>query len=235
MAESENGSGEWLTTYADFITLLMTFFLMLYALTSGVDKHKFEAMLSVFQHGKGIVRHQKEIQSKIPPRTKHRQQNWHKFNKLIKERNLENQVQFKMVPNGVYITLGGPVTFKTYSAELKPQVSKILKTIAQSIQNYSYEPLKKVKVFGNTDSRPVAENATKFPSNWALGAARAISVIQFLNENSTVPSKKFEAVSFGKYHPVASNETEVGRRKNRRVKIYVEYADKQTKGSKTEM
>jgi chemotaxis protein MotB len=235
MAESENGSGEWLTTYADFITLLMTFFVMMFALTSGVDKHKFEAMLGVFQNGKGVLKQQKEIQTKIPPKKEHRKQNWHEFNQLIKERNLKNQVQFKMVPNGVYITLGGPVTFKTYSAELKPQVGEILRTIAQSIKNYSYEQLKYVKVFGNTDSRPVADNAIKFPSNWALGAARAIRVVQFLDKHSNVPTKKFEAVSFGKYHPVASNETEVGRRKNRRVKIYVEYADKQVKRPKTEL
>jgi chemotaxis protein MotB len=234
MAESESDSESWLTTYADFITLLLTFFILLYAMTSGVSKEKFQAMIGVFQKSKGVLKHESVIHHKIPSTKMHRKQNWHAFNKMVKDRNLEDQIHFKMVQNGIYITLGGPVTFKTYSAKLKPEAGKILKIIAQAIQKYSLEPLKTVKVFGNTDNRPVDPSAAKFPSNWSLGAARAISVLQFLIEHSTVPGKKFEAVTYGEYHPVASNTTEEGRGKNRRVKIYVEYDKKQAKGAKAD-
>jgi chemotaxis protein MotB len=236
MAESESGSGEWLTTYADFITLLMTFFVLLYAMTSGVDKTKFLAIIGTFQGGNGALKYHSAIKDNIPQlkerRRQHRKKNWRAFNKMIKEHNMEKQIQFKIVPNGIYITLGGPVTFKTYSAKLKPEAGKILKVIARAIQKYSYEPLKSVKIFGNTDNRPVDQNAAKFPSNWSLGAARAISVLQFLVKSSTVPGKKFEAVTNGKYHPIASNDTEEGRRKNRRVKIYIEYDKRKTKSVK---
>lgn len=232
MAESESGSESWLTTYADFITLLLTFFILLYALTSGVNKKKFHALIGVFQKGRGVLKHESVTRNEIPPLRIHRMQNWQKFNKEIKKRGLQNEVHFKIGSNGVYITLGGPVTFKTYSAELKSEAGEVLTLIAQSIQKYAYEPLKTVKVYGNTDNRPVAEGAAKFPSNWALGAARAISVVQFLVEHSEVPGKKFEVVSFGKYHPVASNTTEEGRSKNRRVKIFVEYKKQQAESTK---
>lgn len=226
MAESEHGPGNWLTTYADFITLLMTFFVLMYSMTSGVDQNKFEAVVGVFQSDNGILKHHSMIDHKIPPLKRDRRKNWKELNKAIKAHDLENQIQFKMVPNGITITLGGPLMFKTYSAKLKQKGVKILKRIAYSLQKDSYEPLKKVKVFGNTDSRPVAENAIKFPSNWALGARRAISVVKFLIKHSSVSPEKFVAVTLGKYHPIASNATREGRQRNRRVKIYVEYGQK---------
>jgi len=211
-------------TYADFITLMMIFFIVLYTFTPGVQKQKFDAIIGAFKKSKGVLQHESTVSDNQTPHLKrYRKQNWKELNKLIKKRHLENQIHFKVLNNGVSITLGEPVTFKTYSARLTPEAKNILQVIAYSIQKYSRETLKKVKVFGNTDNRPVAKNAAKYPSNWSLGAARAISVVKLLLKDSAIPAKKLEVISYGQYHPVASNKTKEGRRKNRRVRIFVQY------------
>lgn len=228
MAKPESRDKSWLTTYADFVTLLLTFFVLLYALTNGVNKSKFMSMIKAFQGNTGVLMNHAVIKPKyhVPRLKKHRKENWRSFKKMISKNNLKGQVHFKMVPDGVVIILGGPVTFKTYSAILRPEAAKILMPIAQALKNYSYESLKTVSIFGNTDNRPVAKGAVKFPSNWSLGAGRAISVVNFLIENSNVQPKKFKVITFGKYHPIATNDTQEGRIKNRRVKIYVQYNKK---------
>lgn len=223
MAKSEAGTENWLTTYADFITLLMTFFIVLYTLTAGVEEEKFEALIDVFQGNDGMLKNESVLENKMISIEMQRAKNWADFNKTIKEHNWEDDVKFEILSSGVKITLGEDITFETYSAILASEAKKILHVIAHSIEKYTKEPLKIVQVFGHTDNRPVLNKTGKFANNWELGAARAISVVRFLIKNSVTPPKKFEVITFGEYRPIASNATSKGRRKNRRVEIFVKY------------
>ncbi len=229
MAESDDNSGSWLMTYADFITLMMIFFIVLYTLTPGVEKDKFEAIIGAFQGKKDVLNHNSVISIKTPNINSKRAENWKNFKQMIKENNHEDEVQLKMLPSGVRITLGEAVTFATYSAALIPDSYEILKGVAHAIEKYEYEPLKAVEVFGHTDNRPVINRSGKYPSNWELGASRAISVVKFLASNGDIAQKSFEASTPGPHHPRVSNGTKEGRRKNRRVEIFVRYVQKKNK------
>jgi chemotaxis protein MotB len=77
-----------------------------------------------------------------------------------------------------------------------------------------------VRVEGHADNVPI--NTPQFPSNWELSAARAVNVLRYLAYEGKLPAKKLSAVGFGEYHPVESNDTPEGRRKNRRVEFYFE-------------
>src|SRR5699024_10443519 len=151
---------------------------------------------------KGVLERNASIKEHEIPIQRQRSKNWEKFEKMVKENNLEEDVKIDILPAGVKITLGENVTFKTYSAMLASGSKKILRLIAASIEKYTNEPLEAIQVYGNTDSRPVLGTGGKFTNNWELGAGRAISVVQFLISNSNIEPKKFEAVTFGSYHPI---------------------------------
>jgi len=116
--------------------------------------------------------------------------------------------------------LSTDVYFKSGSAELNPEGVDELKTVAQQIQSeYSNRT---IRIEGYTDSQPIAvplEN--KYPSNWELSAARAARVARHFRWTHDMDPSRFEVVGFGSQHPVATNETAEGRRKNRRVRVAV--------------
>lgn len=76
-----------------------------------------------------------------------------------------------------------------------------------------------VGVIGSTDNMPI--NTPQFPSNWELSVIRATTVIRFFTENEKLAPERFVALGYGQYHPVAPNETEEGRSRNRRVDIII--------------
>ena len=234
MAESDGGSGSWLMTYADFITLMMIFFIVLYTFTPGVEKDKFEAIIGAFQGKDGVLQYESVFSDEMMDIELQRAKNWDELEQMIKSQGLSEQVEIEMLPEGVRITLGEGVTFATYSAVLIPDAQTILNEIAKAIKMYEFEPLEEVEILGHTDNRPVINRAGKYPSNWELGAARAISVLKYITGRIDIPVKKFEAVTLGKYRPRASNTTEEGKRKNRRVEIFVKYGEKNNQKGKSD-
>ncbi|MCG8373685.1 MAG: OmpA family protein, partial [Balneolales bacterium] len=93
---------------------------------------------------------------------------------------------------------------------------EILAGVSTAITESEWE----VEVQGHTDNVPIS-NGLLYPSNWHLGAARAVSVVQYLQEISDAIPQRFMATSFGEYRPVADNNSPEGRRQNRRVEIYL--------------
>jgi chemotaxis protein MotB len=79
---------------------------------------------------------------------------------------------------------------------------------------------KQIQVSGHTDRTPISEKlAAQFPSNWELSAARAITVVRFLEEKAGVPPGRMVASGYGEHHPIASNKNAAGRARNRRIEI----------------
>ncbi|PSQ95472.1 MAG: hypothetical protein BRD55_10575 [Bacteroidetes bacterium SW_9_63_38] len=116
--------------------------------------------------------------------------------------------------------LSTDVYFRSGSAELTEKGVQELKKVAQRIR--TDHPDRTIRVEGYTDSEPIGDNLKdKYPSNWELSAARAARVVRHLRWTHDMDPKRFEVVGFGSYHPVASNETAEGRRKNRRVRVAV--------------
>lgn len=116
--------------------------------------------------------------------------------------------------------LSTDVYFKSGSAELNRQGVEELKAVAQRIR--SEYPERTIRIEGYTDSQPIAAPLEdKYPSNWELSAARAARVARHFRWTHDVDPSRFEVVGFGAQHPVATNETAEGRRKNRRVRVAV--------------
>ena len=116
--------------------------------------------------------------------------------------------------------LSTDVYFRSGSADLTDKGVQELKKVARRIR--TEYPDRTIRVEGYTDSKPIGDKLDeKYPSNWELSAARAARVVRHFQWTHDMAPKRFEVVGFGPYHPVASNETAEGRRKNRRVRVAV--------------
>lgn len=215
-SESESGSGTWLVTYSDLVTLLLVFFVLLYTLTPGVDKSTFNDFISHFQSQSSVIQQKGEPNEESGDHTL--REEWKEVKKFLKEEGLKSEVQIQQIKNGVKVTLSDSLTFNSGSAILLPAAKKVLKEIASKLGG----DVKEVNTQGHTDNVPIASRS-RYRSNWHLGAARAVSVVQFLNDHSEVAPEKYEASSFGKYKPIDTNDSPGGRRHNRRVEIYIRY------------
>jgi chemotaxis protein MotB len=118
------------------------------------------------------------------------------------------------------MVLSADVYFKSGSADLTQKGVAELKSVAQRIQQEFSD--RTIRIEGYTDSRPIgAQLEDKYPSNWELSAARAARVARHFRWTHDMDPDRFEVVGFGAQHPVATNETAEGRRKNRRVRVAV--------------
>jgi len=222
MGRSKKSSGNWLVTYSDMVTLLLVFFVVLYTLTPGIDESIFDNFISYFQNSIGVI----DNTSVLEKNTENAQsdyriavvEKWKVVEDFLENRDLSDQVDIEMIPEGVKITLSDSLTFNSGSSELLPAARDVLEEIAAVFD----DEVEEAEVQGHTDTVPVAANSY-YRSNWHLGAARGVSVLKFIQDRSDMEPERYKASSFGEYRPVADNQTQAGRRLNRRVEIYVRY------------
>lgn len=125
-------------------------------------------------------------------------------------------VDVKVLKGVVYISLNDNMLYKSGSYEISPAAASTLSKIAKIITDYKdYEVL----IEGNTDNVPI--NKTNIRNNWDLSALRASSVVQELQNKYGVNPNRLTAGGRGEYNPVADNDTEDGRAKNRRTQIII--------------
>ncbi|QNL50754.1 OmpA family protein [Olivibacter sp. SDN3] len=125
-------------------------------------------------------------------------------------------VDVQVLKGVVYISLSDNMLYKSGSYEISPQASETLGKIAKIIMDYKdYEVL----IEGNTDTMPIKK--TNIRNNWDLSTLRASSVVQALQNDYGVSPKRLTAGGRGEYNPIASNDTEDGRAKNRRTQIII--------------
>ena len=130
-----------------------------------------------------------------------------------------NQVQIKQLQNRLEVTMVNSILFPEGGWELNQQGKQELNKVAPAIQGVSG---KQIVIAGYTDNLPIlAPLSSRFPTNWDLSAARAISVVRYCESVGLDPNQ-LSAVAFGKYHPIASNDTPEGRAQNRRINIVIQ-------------
>ena len=133
---------------------------------------------------------------------------------LTKEEMKEVDVQ--VLKGVVYISLADNMLYKSGSYEINARAAETLSKIAKIIKDYKdYDVL----IEGNTDNVPISK--TNIRNNWDLSALRASSVVQALQNDYGVDPKRLTAGGRGEYNPVASNDTEVGKQRNRRTQIII--------------
>jgi chemotaxis protein MotB len=240
--EHEN-SERWLLTYSDMITLLVAFFIMLYAM-SVTNKAKFNSMAvsvragfgnsttnmpSILQGmGPGAPRLAPQI-NKSTPTTDTKTANSaggtsshvrdssalsQQLRKVIEKEKLSSHVEVRVDERGVIVSvLADKYTFESGSADLKSEVKPVLDKIASVIQQSGNI----IRVEGHTDNLPISNE--RFPSNWQLSAVRASNIICYLIAADAVNPDRINSVGYADTHPLFPNDTEEHRAKNRRVEI----------------
>jgi chemotaxis protein MotB len=116
----------------------------------------------------------------------------------------------------ITVTLVDKVLFKSGEADLSPEGEQTLTRLGTVLKNVD----KLVEVAGHADNQPVkSEIRELYPTNWELSTARATNVVRFLQEVVGLNGRRMKAAGYGSFRPVASNATEKGRAKNRRIEI----------------
>lgn len=131
------------------------------------------------------------------------------------------EVDVQVLKGVVYISLADNMLYKSGSYEINDRAEETLSKIAKIIMDYrDYDVL----IEGNTDNVPVnsaAASMKNIRNNWDLSALRASSVVQYLQNRYGVDPKRLTAGGRGEYNPIASNNTEMGKQRNRRTQIII--------------
>lgn len=220
----------WLLTYADLITLLLIFFVVMFSMST-VDQQKYRALSKTMKqalHGTSAVNSAgakpPSVQASnitVVHNTVGSQHPDKALDKLYQEvvayinsHHLQAEMSVLDQQRGVQITLRGVAFFDTASSQIRPgarqKISGLI-PLFQSLQNA-------IVVEGYTDNQPI--HTVDFFSNWELSAMRAMSVVHYLINNGIAP-ERLSGVGYGQEHPVAPNNTNAGRQKNRRVNVVI--------------
>jgi chemotaxis protein MotB len=216
--------GAWLLTYADLVTLILVFFVLLFSLSRRELGNITDALKS-FEIAIGneipktslfdmIDTGSSEKRKKLDQLTGMREVDVFKeINSFISKKNLGKSINAEFTEGKIVLRVEGGVLFRSGSSDLLQAASHILWDIIQIIQN---NPHYDIDIQGHTDNRPIS--TPKFTSNWELSAIRATTVLRYLIENG-ISEERLTATGFADLRPVASNYTLEGRRKNRRVEF----------------
>ncbi|MBY0557241.1 MAG: flagellar motor protein MotD [Burkholderiaceae bacterium] len=227
--EPENHE-RWLISYADFITLLFAFFVVMYAISSvNIGKYRiFSDALGDAFGGAGsaqlintevpslplpnvaLKRRAEAIRKEKEHMTKLAQDLLSTLAPLVKE----GKVRVTQTSRGVSVEINASVLFDPGDARLTPESTEALRAVASLLRNDSHN----VQVEGHTDNQPIRN--VLFPSNWELSAVRASSVVRLFID-AGVAAERLSAVGYSSNVPVASNDDPIGRARNRRVAVTI--------------
>lgn len=233
----------WLIPYADMLTLLLALFIVLFAMSS-IDAEKFKQMAVAFNQELKGGTGKKEFLSETKPKTKENlteekaqqtaqqqeleaQQKAKEMEELkqlqqqiesaISQNNLKLSLKTTLTERGLMVTIVDNALFDSGKADVKPSAGELAKQIAKLLK--AAMP-REVMISGHTDNVPIANS--KYPSNWDLSAQRALNFMKvLLDSEPSLQRDKFSAIGYGEYRPVAKNDTEEGRAKNRRVEVLI--------------
>jgi chemotaxis protein MotB len=134
----------------------------------------------------------------------------------LKEEIDKGEIRLKRYKTKTIINIDNSILFDSGRTTVKEGVKKSLSKIAEALNNF---PENNIQIEGHTDDVPI--RTPKFPSNWELSAARALSVLRFFVDKTDVDPRKLSAVGYGEYHPLVPNDTPENKRLNRRVDIVI--------------
>ncbi|MDI1308034.1 MAG: flagellar motor protein MotD [Methylotenera sp.] len=241
--DDDESPDRWLVSYADFITLLFAFFVVMYSISS-VNQGKYNELMSSMGmafSGQGAAVNLKTNRSNPNLNSKAQNQadslikplplTYLHNEKIRKERESmtnmgadlanklsplikEGKVRVMQNTRGIRIDINDSLLFTPGSAELAAAASTVINEIAPLLKDNE----RLIQVEGHTDN--IAIHNDLFYSNWELSAVRASSVVRMLSDTG-IAEARLSALGFGATQPITENSTELGRAKNRRVSIMV--------------
>jgi len=230
----------WLVSYADFVTLLFAFFVVLYA-TAQVDRQRAVRLsdairsgfqeLGVFQNGNrqaGTAAGDAALakigaaQQSVPPTAADGAAGMEQFNAIRSELETalageikRNEVALHMEADGLVVSLREMGFFDSGSATIKPGAQGAFGRVARILREHSCL----VRIEGHTDNVPI--HTSQFASNWELSTTRATGLVKLLIEQYDISADRLSAAGYAEFHPVSGNGNAKGRQLNRRVDVVI--------------
>lgn len=232
----KQGLAQWMGTYGDMVTLLLCFFVLLFA-SAEVDVAKYNQIASSFAQstliimpeqtngmldaiGNGIMdapevkgesnkEHEADAQEEIRIMSE-------KFKTYFAENNISNMVEIEKNDRDLTLIFKDGILFDSGSADIKSESIGILSKVIDEIATYVDND---IKIEGHTDDLPI--NTFRFPNNWYLSSARSISVATYFIENKNFIPDRISTEGYGEYKPKVPNDTPKNRSINRRVEIKI--------------
>jgi chemotaxis protein MotB len=218
-----------MATYGDMVTLILCFFVLLFAMSS-IDSQKFQKMLISLRGSLGPMKGGKTTEVS-PPDTPNvsaeigkdagsaeryemdTQHVAHTIESYLRTQGLDRTIEVTINQRGVAVSLSDQFLFNSGSAELKADGQRVLYKIATLIRN----EVPAVSVEGHTDAVPL--HGGIYRDNWGLSSSRAAAVASYFEASGGFPSRKLQAVGYASTHPVVPNDTAEHRALNRRVEL----------------
>ncbi len=240
----EYGAPAWMNTYGDMVTLVLTFFVLLFSFST-IDAKKWEEIVNSFSGQRLVVVQpldpkaadsneiirttptpaitpEPSINNDIKERF---DELYEKIQKHISENGLDLQLNVSKDDNLIVLRITDSALFDSGRDVIRTDALELLQSIVEIFDEYE-TAIKLIQIEGHTDNVPI--HSAKFDSNWDLSTSRAVRVVQYFIDHSGISPMKYAASGYGEYHPVASNDTEEGKTKNRRVDFVItstEYID----------
>lgn len=241
--EVEEGAPTWVTTFADLMSLLLTFFVLLYSMSELKVENFFiaaeslrEAMGSTAETPPdsiiGLMMESADPETVIEPLSAESNDGSGDDDQVervaaeylallegqlrtsVEEAGLDDsQIEIIRDDDGLYLRIRNAALFESAQVQVRPQAEALLVTLSSITSEIVIPTI----VAGHADSRPISTPA--FASNWELSAARAAGVARLMYENGH-PASRLEVESYGEHRPLASNESAEGRAENRRVELF---------------
>lgn len=248
--EEHENHERWLVSYADFITLLFAFFVVMYALSS-VNEGKYKILsdslntafrnVSNTQGGQIVIIEGAPRVQVSPVRPAPPADDQTKVKQREKMRNMAKDIMQVLAPlvkqgkvkvletsRGVTVEINDSILFAPGQANLEPESINALRAVAGVVAENQFP----VTIEGHTDNIPI--KTAQFPSNWELSAVRATTVLRLFADSGVNPAV-LTAIGYGEQHPVESNDTPAGRARNRRVSILIDSATPEVKSEITSL
>jgi chemotaxis protein MotB len=218
----------WLVSYADFITLLFAFFVVMFA-TSQVNKKKVSRIAEVYsahlkgerpvaylprpgdepEEAAGVLAGNALASAEIEAIRK-------RIEKRLRGPINDEKISMSVQPRGLVLSLREAAFFDAGHETFQPGAVDLLGEIGRAIRDFPHQP---IRLEGHTDNVPI--QTAKFPSNWELSTARAVEVMKPLTRKFDLPAGRIAVAGYGEYHPLKSNATPEGREANRRVDVVI--------------
>ncbi|MDR1741338.1 MAG: flagellar motor protein MotB [Synergistaceae bacterium] len=225
------GAPLYMATYGDMVTLVLCFFVLLFAMSS-VDAEKFKKALISLKGSLGVLRGGTATESPLEPnppieavttdqispgtspqRVLDTQHVAYTIESYLRKENLEKSIQVTVNQRGVTVSISDQFLFDSGSAVLKNDGKRVLYKIAALVRNV----VPAVAIEGHTDGVPL--NGGIYRDNWGLSSARAGVVASYMESEGAFAPEKLQAVGYSSYRPVVPNDTPEHRALNRRVDL----------------
>lgn len=234
--EQEGDAAAWIFTFADMMTLILCFFVLLYSM-SKLEVQKFKAIMSSVQSSFGEykpsidqlqISEQKEGQELESPPEEEVQvaqkiQEEKELNKMLEDiqsfvtkKGLDKHIILSVENGNIVLRVRDKALFPSGTAILTPQAKPILDDIIFIFNRYMDF---RVRIAGHTDNIPI--NTVQFPSNWELSAIRATTVLRYIIDGG-IETERLTATGYGELVPLYPNDTPERRAQNRRVEFVLE-------------